>query len=400
MQSIESSPHPLAFRAADPERLAAWPADPAGGLAVRCLAGALTGMQKQGLLRDPASGAVWNMLCDEGPYLNGTDLAPFPLAFFTAGMAVSIRNELEALAAERGRDLGGGALILDNYYTMEGSALKATMTGGALAPEITLECAPGADKAGLRELVSAAVAASPVSALLREELQSVFTLVHNGAEGALGRVTPLTQAPLAAPFEALAAAEPEDGAEAAGAIIEKLSAAESVFGVEGGAGSSLEATQKRQLHVRGIADRRDDGLLEVKVQLFRPIGSVFKFLADDGSRFHAGQRAPSGLAYLSAGIAFCFLTQLGRFAHIAKQDIQRYGVVQDTQFSLPGASAGTGTRAWARPVETHVHVDSPESGESVAHLVDMGEQTCFLHAACRTPVKPKLRGSAPRREAA
>ena len=42
-----------------------------------------------------------------------------------------------------------------------------------------------------------------------------------------------------------------------------------------------------------------------------PTGSVFRFLSDDSVRFGGKERAPSGLAYVSAGIAFCFMTQLG-----------------------------------------------------------------------------------------
>jgi hypothetical protein len=42
-------------------------------------------------------------------------------------------------------------------------------------------------------------------------------------------------------------------------IIVKRASAETVFDVEGGAGSSLKSEQKRALHVRGVATVRDDG---------------------------------------------------------------------------------------------------------------------------------------------
>ena len=106
-----------------------------------------------------------------------------------------------------------------------------------------------------------------------------------------------------------------------------------MFDAEGGAGSSLQAEQKRTLHVRGTGRVSPDGIQEAKVQLFKPIGSVFRFLSDDAARFGGTERAPSGLAYLSAGIAFCFLTQIGRYAHITKQDLQDYRIVQDSAFS-------------------------------------------------------------------
>ena len=38
----------------------------------------------------------------------------------------------------------------------------------------------------------------------------------------------------------------------------------------------------------------------------------------------------------------------------------------------------------ADPVETHVYLDTPEDEEFARTTLDMGEQTCFLHATCRT----------------
>lgn len=389
MKSIQESAYPLCFKTARPSGIA--PAVAQGRLFVRSFAAALEGMQKQALIASAHDDAVWNMVCDEGPYLNGTDLAPFPLAFFTTGMATSIVMELEALIRRRALNAGAMRLTLDNTYTMEGSALRGTMVGGALPVCVEVETEHDIGRAVMADLVSQSLQASPAIGLLRDELVSRFALTHNKASLAPGRVAGVQPATSAAPFDLLAMAAPTRSDCYADGIIRKLSSADSVFGVEGGAGSSLAAEQKRQLHVRGIAERRADGLLALQVQLFKPIGSVFHFLADASPAFGGSGRAPSGLAYLSAGIAFCFLTQLGRFAHIAKQQLDSYGIVQDIRFDSPGISAGTGKPAGAKPVDTHVHVESPESVESIRHLVDMGEQTCFLHAACRTPLKPRMR---------
>jgi hypothetical protein len=35
-------------------------------------------------------------------------------------------------------------------------------------------------------------------------------------------------------------------------------------------------------------------------------------------------------------------------------------------------------------VETHVYLATPEEEEFSRTTLDMGEQTCFLHATCRT----------------
>ncbi len=178
-------------------------------------------------------------------------------------------------------------------------------------------------------------------------------------------------------------AVPGEASTYAAGGIEKLLAANTVFGVEGGAGSSLYAKQKRLLHVRATATLRQDGLKSIKVQLFKPIGGVFHFLSDDSALAGGQERAPSGLAYLSAGIAFCYLTQMGRYAHIVKQQLAGYRVVQDMAFSLPGSMAN-GSEVSATPPDTHTFVDSDEPDNAIRKLVQMGEQTCFLHATCQT----------------
>ncbi|GAB4573997.1 MAG: hypothetical protein Tsb008_10060 [Rhodothalassiaceae bacterium] len=391
MRSIESLGLPLAFPVALDKGRASLFAAPAGtGLACRVHAGALVGMQKEALVADGGNGTLWRMVCDEGPYLNGTDLAPFPLAFFTAGMALSVLGEVEALARRRGIDPGDCRLVLDNRYGMEGSALKGTMTGSALPVDLTLLSDADLARPVLAGLLSDAALASPAIALLRHALTGQFAILHDGRPLAPGRVPAHAGAVMAFDEDLLGRLAPAPSDAGQEPIIEKLSSAETVFGVEGGAGSSLAAEQSRTLHVRGTAMRRPDGLYEVKTQLFKPIGSVFRFVGDGLSRHGGGDRAPSALAYLSAGIAFCYLTQIGRFAHIAKIPVSGYGIVQDTAFSEPQASAGAMEAARAEAPISHVTIRSDAGEAEVRRLVDMGEQTCFLHAACRSVQKPRI----------
>lgn len=398
MTSLQLSHRPLAFKAGNTKALLGTTA-PVGfsndELAIRVYARALEGMQKEALVYYAPTGVAWRMVCDEGPYLNGTDLAPFPLAFFTAGLASSILSELLALLDRHDGDRASVELIQDNRYTMSGSAIQGTMTGGALPVELNVTIRPDLHSAALQERVVQAVSASPACGLLRGKLTSAFALSINGRPVPTGRVSALHEAPVPEPddraFDALAPAARD---ECASPLIQKRESAQTVLGVAGGAGSSLAAEQKRTLHIRGFARLRSDGLKEIRTQLLSPIGSVFQFLSDDSARFGGLERAPSGLAYLSAGIAFCYLTQLGRYAHIVKKPLGDYRIVQDTRFGLPGAGGGTRSLAAAQPVRTHVflHTDG-EPDDYGQQAVDMGEQTCFLHAACRDVVKVKLRRS-------
>lgn len=381
MPSIESLNAPLAFKArldgAPPDDLAT---DEESAIVVKSRS--LEGMQKEALVHNGRTGAAWRMTCDEGPYLNGTDLAPFPLAFFTAGMAISITSNICAIAKGEGEDVGGLEITLDNYYTMEGSAVRGDMTGGALPAELSVK-APGIGAGRLQEIADAAVRLSPAAAFLRDVLISEFSLHHNGALVAAGAVKSTVAEILPPPTGDFDRISRDKGAAPSAPILNKLESAEKLFDVEGGVGTSLHAEQKRLLHVRAVVHVNEEGFYDARIQLFKPIGSVFRFIGDDPP--HRGGRglAPSGLDYLSAGVAFCYMTQLGRYAQIVKQDLESYELVQLTRFGAPAPSLDDG-EASARPVVTHVYVNSAEELEKVQKLILMGEQTCFLHAALRS----------------
>ena len=387
MQNTSPTDPTIGFKVASAEGIDAPSGD---GVHVTTAVRALGGMLKEALVRFGPTGTCWRLLSDEGPYLNGTDLAPFPLGFFSTGMVTSYMSEILALAKQRGIRIDEIELVQDNRYGMEGSAFQGTMVGSAFPVELAARIGSAAPRGELLRLIQHAVAASPADAMLRSVLASEFSLTKNDTRVPVTRARG-TQAESPAALEPIfLSVLPSVPSEYAQDMIIKLDSAQSLHGVEGGAGSSLKSDQKRTLHVRAICRLRDDGLKQVTLQLFQPIGSVFQLLSDDPACFGGKERAPDGLAYLSAGIAFCFMTQLGRYAHIVKQQLDSYGVIQETHFSAPGASGGSGIEATASPVCTHVYVASPESDENSQMLVKMGEQTCFLHAACRTELKTRV----------
>jgi organic hydroperoxide reductase OsmC/OhrA len=102
-------------------------------------------------------------------------------------------------------------------------------------------------------------------------------------------------------------------------------------------------------------------------------------------------RAPDANNLISAGIGFCFMTQFGRFVSMLKLDLPDYRIVQDTHFSLGGASGGTGKAGSADPIETHVYLETSESDATAQEMLDISEKTCFLHAFCKTDLKTKLK---------
>lgn len=390
MNALRDSGKPLFFRVGNADALGLEPPPDRLGEAVRAHVRALSGMQKEALLISRGTGAVWRLASDEGAYLNGDDEAPCPLSFLTTGMVCSYMEEILALAAARGIDIVNIRLVQDNRYTMQGSALKGTMTGGAKDVELEVQIDTPADHESVAGLVREATAASPVAALLGQRNTSLFQLVHNGRALECGRVEPLgTSGMRAIPDAVFEAAEPAPGDWSEqivrGGPTPRTDEATSY------AGSSLAEHQERTLHVRGICTLRPDGVKRVEQQLFNPHGSIFHLLSDEAPENGGGGRAPDARAYLSAGIGFCFMTQLGRYATIARKDLGDYRIVQDMHFSADGAAHGANAGGRTDPVETHVELTSGEDDEFARSALDMSEQTCFLHALCRTPLETKVR---------
>jgi hypothetical protein len=388
---------PLFFKLANPDAVGLAAPQDRKGQPLRLAVRSLSGMQKEALVASGRTGAVWRLASDEGAYLAGLDEGPCPLSFLTTGMVSSYLEEILALARQRGiaiRDIG---LVQDNFYTMKGSALKGTMTGGAKDVELEAQIDADAEPAALQALVLDAVAASPLNGLMRGQKESLFTLTHNGRAIALGRARPLGLPALPDPGDTFDRAQPAAG-DWSGLIVRNGMSPKTEATVTL-AGDSLKDEQDRILHVRGICTLRPDGIKQIEQHLYNPHGSIFHYLCEEGPQNGGKGRAPDAASYISAGIGFCFLTQLGRYAKIAKKKLGDYRIVQDTHFSPGGASGGTGRAGEADPVETHLYIESGEDDEFARAALDMSERTCFLHAFCRTDLKARVK-VVPKRAAA
>jgi hypothetical protein len=351
--------------------------------AVRVYGRSLSVMQKEALVVTSRSSFAWRLASDEGAYLAGLDEAPCPLSFFTTGMVSSYMTQLLANAAARRIAVGRTRLVLDSYYTMTGSALDGTMTAGAKPPVLTVDLECGADNGVLIALARGATAMAPVNGLLRGSLRSRFSLTHNRRAVPGARVAEIEGAREPDPAPYFAGAEAQAGTSSN--AVRRAGKTPRLAHTVTLANDSLAEQQRRLLHVRGICTLRADGMLEVEQHLYNPHGSIFHFLCDATD----GRRAPDSSSYVAAGIAFCFMTQFGRYATIAKRKLEHCRVTQDLHWS-PGAGAAADGDGAAEPVETHVFVDSAEDDVFARALLEMSEQTCFLHALCRTALQTEV----------
>jgi hypothetical protein len=146
--TIESSGFPLAFRvdrtSACVEATRSLDADQPGTIKVE--ARALGGHQKEAVVSEGSAGAVWRLVSDEGPMLQGTDLAPFPLGFMNAGLLADVLGRVATLAKSQCLQLGGATAELATDYAFEGSFFKGTGKGSAKAPQFKFAVPSGSQR--------------------------------------------------------------------------------------------------------------------------------------------------------------------------------------------------------------------------------------------------------------
>ncbi len=387
---LKESGLPYFFKVANPDDVDLGTLPLRKGDAIRTCVRSLSHMQKEALVSANSTNTIWRLASDEGSYLNGHDECPAPLTFLTVGMISSYMNEVLALAKIRNIEIHNIKLTQDNYYTMQGSMRKGTMIGGALPVLLEAEIESDADANTLQKLVLDATIASPLNGLMTGEHHSLFKLGHNGKEissKGVGEIKGNLYDEISVGFDHAQPAENELDEP----LILRKGMSEITDEITSSQGSSLKEKQSRQLHLRGVCTLRPDGVKVIEQHLYNPHGSIFRFLSDEGKENGGQGLAPDANSYISAGIGFCFMTQFGRYSAMMKTDLQKYSIIQDTHFSLGGASGKTGKAGSADPVETHVFLHSSKDDEVARETLLMSEQTCFLHAFCRTDLKPKVR---------
>jgi organic hydroperoxide reductase OsmC/OhrA len=381
---IGNSTLPAFFKVGNADKIGLHAPENRKGDALRTWVRSFSGFQKEALVHSAKSGDTWRFVSDEGPYLNGHDAACCPLAFLSCGMAASYMNEILALAEQQGVEIRKLKLIQDNYYTMKGSMMKRTMVGGAENIELQVEIDCDLDDAALNEFLVNATYASPLNGLMRGQIESLFKLSKNGVELPTDKALEIDGPMLPDPGDHFANAVPVESAEALMSKVGPTPKKEVAKGTATGS-SSLSDEQDRRLNIGAVAELRADGIKTIQQMQYSPYGTSFELLSSEDGR------APDANTLISAGIAFCFMTQFGRFVSMLKLDLPDYRIVQDTHFSLGGASGGTGKAGEADPIETHVYLETSESDATAQEMLDISETTCFLHAFCKTDLKTKLK---------
>jgi uncharacterized OsmC-like protein len=383
VDSIEELGHPLGFKCKEGSARPGVLGTSTARDVITLEARRLNGHQKEGIITEGAAGSAWRLTTDEDGHLRGTDLAPFPLGYFNAGLHGDLTNRIVSLAGQRALDISGMKLSLDTGYFMTGSFFKGTGEGYAEPATIDISFTSTSQTAALQQLVSDAVDASPAFALMRKPLRNTFAIYVNGRRR---RVTSMLESGIddaPDPYVTYSSAPaPLGSAHTFDDLIYKTG--QKSDGVPEIAPGDMTTRQIRPVigrsePIHGVAASESD------VVLGMPGASNFALKSDERLD---GDMAPSGLALLSAGIGFCYMTQLSRYIEYQKMAIRGVRLVQYTPYTLE--VNGDQLLGGAEPADTHLFLSGDEDGDTFEHLMKIAERTCYLHKTMSDALDPKV----------
>jgi len=348
----------------------------------------MAGYQKEGVVHEGDSGSVWRMATDEGKHLGGTDLAPFPLGFFNAGLHGDLVNRILTIARARDIQIDDLSVDLLNGYYIIGSFIRGDGVGYGEPADIVAHVSSPASSEDISALIRDAVKASPAMDLMRTSFDNTFAIYVNGRRRVVTSLTN-SDAPAAPdPYKTHSAPPaPLDGSDELKDIVWKTGVVQDGEAQPAPNGTDAKLTRIIR-NVPGHSVLLDPaGVTETDTYLGLDGMSHFKLKSDE--RMDIDQ-APSGLGLLAAGIAFCYMTQIGRYIQHQKFNIRGVRLVQNTPFVTTGNPADGSWVGKSEPADTHLFLSGEEDDETHERLMTIAANTCYLHATMLAALEPNV----------
>jgi uncharacterized OsmC-like protein len=343
----------------------------------------LQGLQREGFVKEGNTGSSWRLTSDEGKHLKGTDLAPFPLAFFNAGLHSDLTNRILSLAQDRSFTIDDLKIDLTNHYWMTGSFFRGTGEGFSDPATVKVRVKSSAPAEQIRNLINDAVMLSPAMAAMRTPLNNTFALYVNGRRRSIPELAASTADDAPDPYvtySSVPAPMPEWTNDHS--LIRKTG--EVCEGNITPAPAETETRIIRNIHGRS-AGLNEPGVIETDTVVDLPGMTHFAIKSDDRI---SGDTAPCGMSLQAVGIAFCFMTQLGRYIEHMKFGINGIRLVQYNPYAI---STENGiARGIAEPVDTHLFLNGRAAEADFGKLLHIAARTCYLHSTLGAALEPDV----------
>ena len=107
-------------------------------------------------------------------------------------------------------------------------------------------------------------------------------------------------------------------------------------------------------------------------------------LCDEPESIGGQDEYPPPLGYMGLALGFCSLTQLVRIAHLRHLDIERAECLVEIDWWSTGSLVNGTARTGCKEVRTRYAIDSSESPETIAELVQQAEAGCYVNNLVQT----------------
>jgi uncharacterized OsmC-like protein len=112
----------------------------------------------------------------------------------------------------------------------------------------------------------------------------------------------------------------------------------------------------------------------------------FTIMSDEPAFLGGEGRHPQPLLYVAAGIGFCLLTQLARYAAIHKVVVDRADCTVEIDYFIRGSVLRGDVEAGATACRSHFVVDSGAPADVVEKVIRLAKQGCFAEKLVETAV--------------
>ncbi len=328
---------------------------------------------KVGFVEEVSTGRHWRLQSDEGASLGGANRAPAPLFQWLAGLQADVAFRILEDARSRSVPLAylnGG---VSQSLAAKGSFARGEAAALVYGLDWDFDIRSPVSETMIQDIVETALRSSPAVAAMRDARDGLFALHTNG------QPTPLDgldawDAPTVVDPRARHGAVPQPDDESAALI----------YTFVDGEGRSPEGHAKvasmnaSDLPVGFYVDARGEvdlerGLIRVSTGTPEISSDRWVILIDN-----QGQVAPTPLAMFAMGAAFCYHTQLSRYARVRRLDLADSSLAQLTVYPSANSSSEP---AVATEILTHMFLNGNVTPDDTRSLLKVAANTCYAHRA-------------------
>jgi len=115
----------------------------------------------------------------------------------------------------------------------------------------------------------------------------------------------------------------------------------------------------------------------------------FEFHCDEPQWLGGDDAYPQPLTYLAASVAFCFLTQVNRYASMLKKRVTHAACRTEFDVYWDGSVLKGTLKSGVNEFRSYVTIESPESAEDVLRIIRLAKRGCFAEQLVRNPIPLK-----------